>query len=63
MLSKGIRIYFHCGDRRVSRENYNTTCGQDIVDGLMQEKDVVILAMGSEEGAMAFHYTRNFDCV
>lgn len=64
MLSRGIRIYFHphVGNPNFARlrESYNFSTGIEIVLDIMFDSTIIILAIGSEEGAMTLHYTRDW---
>jgi hypothetical protein len=63
-MSKGIRVYWHDDNIpslrkwRRTRESFNIQTGMLVLKDLLEDPTVKIIAIGTEEGAMAIHYRR-----
>jgi hypothetical protein len=56
-LSRAIRVYAHAANGElIRRDNFNFYQGMNEVEHVMRTPGAKVVAVGSEEGAMALHY-------
>lgn len=62
-MSKGIRLYFHCGEVRV-RNSFNHAVGMSILALIQSGEEAAefkFIGIGTEEGALVVHYRHVLD--